>query len=219
MDQLARLREYLSRAGERAELEYSDEGVSGSVWDARPGVQALIAAIKARKVSTVYAESLDRISRDSGDLHRFRSCSSTTARTSSPSPTCMKLDGSSGAAMLFMMKSFTAEQSVRDTADKSQRCLRANATQGRTTGGRTYGYARVRIGESRKGAAIRQNEVHQDQAQVVRRIFELYDQGLGYGAIASALNADGIDPPRWPQKRSNGVGVGYPFGGPRPDAR
>lgn len=35
-------------------------------------MQALIAAIKARKVSTVYAESLDRISRDSGDLHRFR---------------------------------------------------------------------------------------------------------------------------------------------------
>src|SRR5207247_4910735 len=35
-------------------------------------VQKLIQAIKARRVSTIYAESLDRISRDPGDLMQFR---------------------------------------------------------------------------------------------------------------------------------------------------
>src|ERR1700690_3546036 len=106
-DQLARLREYLARAGERAELEYSDEGVSGSVWDARPGVQALLDAIKARKVAPVYAEALDRISRDSGDLHRFRKLLKHYGSDFVSISDGMKLDGSSGAAMLFMMKSFT----------------------------------------------------------------------------------------------------------------
>jgi DNA invertase Pin-like site-specific DNA recombinase len=195
-DQFARLREYLSRAGEPTDAlpEFSDEEISGSVWDARPGVQALIAAIKARRVSTVYAESLDRISRDVGDLHRFRKLLKHYGVDFVSVADGMKLDGSSGSAMLFMMKSFTAEQSVRDTADKSQRGLRANAVRGRTTGGRTYGYARVRIGESRKGTAIRQNEIDTEQAQVVRRIFALYAEGPGYGAIAAALNADGMSP-------------------------
>jgi DNA invertase Pin-like site-specific DNA recombinase len=57
-DQLARLRDYLKRNGEAPGhvLEFKDEAVSGSVWKARPGVQKLLAAVKRREVSCVYAE-------------------------------------------------------------------------------------------------------------------------------------------------------------------
>lgn len=206
-DQLARLRDYLGRVGQPGNgmLEFSDEGVSGSVWHARPGVQALLKAIKERKVSAVYAESLDRISRDPGDLYRFRKLLKHYGVDFVSVADGMKLDGSTGSAMVFMMKSFTAEQSVRDTADKSQRGLRANAAQGRTTGGTLYGYARTKIGESKRGTAIRRYEVDPEQATVVRRVFQDYASGLGYGAIAAALNAEGIAPPRGKQRASTQV--------------
>jgi DNA invertase Pin-like site-specific DNA recombinase len=60
-------------------------------------VQALIDAIKARKVSTVYAESLDRISRDSGDLHHFRKLLKHYGSDFVSIANGMKLDGSSGS--------------------------------------------------------------------------------------------------------------------------
>jgi site-specific DNA recombinase len=197
-DQLARLREYLRRQDidPSSALEFRDEAVSGSLWKARPGVQALLAAVKRREVSTVYAEDVDRISRDPGDLAEFKRVLAFYGVGFVSVSDGLKLDGSSASALAFMVKSFTAEQSAKATADKSQRGLRENALAGRTTGGKTYGFARPKIGESRKGTSIRRNEVDPEQAAVVRRIFEAYDKGSGYAAIADALNRDGVTPPR-----------------------
>ncbi len=206
-DQLARLWAYLDRNGESTEgaREFSDSAVSGSMWKTRPGVQQLLHAVKRREVSCVYAEAIDRVSRDPGDLAEFKRLLAFYDTSFVSVSEGIKLDGSSNASTLFMLRSFTAEQSVSATADKAQRGLRANAVARKTTGGRTYGFARTKIGESRKGTAIRQNDVDPEQAAVVRSIFTMYASGLGYSAIAAALNAQGVAPPQ----RARGAGGGW----------
>lgn len=197
-DQLARLREHLKHAGvnpERA-LVFSDEAVSGAMWKHRPGVQKLLAAIKRREVSTVYAEDLDRISRDTGDLSAFRKLLRHFDVAFVSIGDGMRLDGSSGSAVTFMVKSLVAEQAVSSIADKSQRGLRVNALERKSTGGKTYGYAGTEIGRGRKGTPIKRVDINPEQADVVRRIFNLYKTGQGYGAIAAALNSEHVPAPR-----------------------
>jgi site-specific DNA recombinase len=206
-DQLTRLRGYLDRSGESTDgvRVFSDSAVSGSMWKSRPGIQQLLYAVKRKEISCVYAEAVDRISRDPGDLAEFKKILAFYDTSFVSVSEGLKLDGSANAGTLFMLRSFTAEQSVAATADKAQRGLRANAEARRTTGGRTYGYARTKIGESRKGTAIRQNDIDREQAAVVVQIFTMYATGLGYSAIAAALNAQGTPPPQ----RARGAGGGW----------
>ena len=206
-DQLARLRGYLDRSGESGEgvRVFSDSGISGSLWKTRPGVQQLLYAVKRKEISCVYAEAIDRISRDPGDLAEFKKLLAFYDTSFVSVSEGIRLDGSVNAGTLFMLRSFTAEQSVAATADKAQRGLRANALARKTTGGRTYGFARTKIDEGPKGTAIRQNDIDPAQATVVRQIFTMYATGLGYSAIAAALNAQGTPPPQ----RARGAGGGW----------
>jgi site-specific DNA recombinase len=190
-DQLSRLRAHLERNGDdpTEALTFSDSAISGSVWRARPGVQALMAAVKRREVSYVYAEDVDRISRDPGDLSEFKKQLHHYGVGFMSVSEGLRLDGSVGSALAFMVKSFTAEQSVKATADKSQRGLRSNFEQKKTTGGRTYGYERVKIDESKKGTAIRENRTSHGS------IFPSWVQGR---SLIETPRHSGNSPPRLP---------------------
>lgn len=202
-DQLARLRGPCRRRPSTV-LVFSDAGVSGSVWKNRPGIQKLLAAVKRKEVSCIHAEAIDRISRAPGDLAEFRKQLQFYGVGFVTASEGIQLDGSAGSSLTFMVKGFVAEHSVQQTADKSQRGLRANALARKTTGGRTYGYARTKIGETKKGTAIRRNDIDPEQGPVVRLIFQRYAQGLGYASIAAELNAKGVPAPQG--KRNAGGG-------------
>ena len=79
----------------------------------------------------------------------------------------------------------------------------ALAADGRWLGGRpNYGYRVVNTGlphpnrsKASAGAQLRTLEPDPDTAPVVRRIFEMYDAGIGYRSIAHALETEGISSP------------------------
>jgi hypothetical protein len=69
------------------------------------------------------------------------------------------------------------------------------------TRGRVYGYSNVDVlGEPDKDGRPRrlyvERKINVEQAEVVRKIFELYVDGLGLKRIAKQLNADRTAPPR-----------------------
>jgi DNA invertase Pin-like site-specific DNA recombinase len=76
----------------------------------------------------------------------------------------------------------------------------ALAADGRWLGGRpNYGYRLVNTGlphpnrsKASAGTQLRTLEPDPDTAPVVRRIFDLYDAGVGYRSIAQRLESDGI---------------------------
>ena len=88
----------------------------------------------------------------------------------------------------------------KDTRDKVHRGMQGVVRDGRSAGGRAYGYRPI---PGRPGAL----EIVEREAEVVRRIHALYLDGHGPKAIAGALNRDGVLPPRgtkWNASTING---------------
>jgi DNA invertase Pin-like site-specific DNA recombinase len=82
----------------------------------------------------------------------------------------------------------------RELAEKTHRGMQGRALEGLATGGRCFGYRTVK---NERGAA--RLVVNAEEAQIVRRIFEMSSRGLSLRQIAWQLNADGIASPQ-PQK-------------------
>src|SRR5262249_31773303 len=89
------------------------------------------------------------------------------------------------------------EQASKRTHDALAR--KAKALQ--VTGGRGYGYRNVDVlGEpdqdGRRNRMHVERRIKEEQAPVVRRIFQLNADGLGLVRIAQPLNEEGVMPPR-----------------------
>ena len=93
---------------------------------------------------------------------------------------------------------------LKELADKTRRGLRGRVEAGASAGGISYGYDVVRVAEGEDRGA---RTIDQVQADVVRRIFRDYADGLSPKAIAAALNREGVPSPRgkgWSQSTING---------------
>src|SRR5262249_44884995 len=98
-------------------------------------------------------------------------------------------------------KMLTAIRAGADEAHREQTSERVHeaharlAKSGRVVGGRVFGYRNRVIyrGEDRDGNPLRshvEREINEAEAAVVRRIFQLYDQGEGMKRIAQQLRSE-----------------------------
>lgn len=198
-DQVYRAREWLRTRGADPDgaLVLSDRAVSGASLD-RPGMRALLSAIRAGRVDTVVTESIDRISRDMHDALGFRKEISYHGVTlECLDGTRVGADSDKGGFMLYGMRSMMGEQYIIDLADKTRRGLEGKARAGKATGALPYGYRNVKAAD--ESASI---QIDADRASVIRRIFRSYEMGKSFAAIADALNRDGIEPPRPNSRRA-----------------
>ena len=109
--------------------------------------------------------------------------------------------------LVHMVKGYGDERFVRDHGKKVHRGQEGRVLGGYIHGSRCYGYRNVPIpDETRKGIygqaailAVKQ-EIIPEQATVVIRIMENRASGISFGKIARALKAEGIAPPRNPNK-------------------
>jgi DNA invertase Pin-like site-specific DNA recombinase len=97
---------------------------------------------------------------------------------------------------------------LKDLADKMRRGLRGRVEKGKSGGGLAYGYKVMKQFDA-NGEAIRgDREIDQEQAVIVRRIFQEYGQAnKSPKAIAAQLNKEGIVCPSgnaWGQSTING---------------
>lgn len=191
-DQLARCRRWvLERGGAPSPaLTFADRAVSAASMD-RPGWSALERAIGAGDVDVIVVESIDRVSRKTGDamqlVERLRFAGVVLHALSDGIDTSTK-----SAKMQTAIRGLVGDLYLDDLADKTRRGMEGRARAGMATGGLPYGY-RSRAAADGSGYAI---EIDAEQAVVVRRIFAAYAAGTSANAIAAALNADRIPPPR-----------------------
>jgi site-specific DNA recombinase len=187
-DQVAELREAIvKRDGQGGvPLVFTDAETSGTVWD-RPGLQALLGAVAAGRVTRIFVEDVSRISRDKGDAARFEKTLRFHGVGLVSVADGFELDGSASGGLIYGFKALLSDEYLRDLGKKTLRGLRGNAREGKATGGRAYGF---RTGE---GGKI---EIVPAEAETVRRIFRLYSEGNGYASIAAELTAAGVEPPR-----------------------
>jgi site-specific DNA recombinase len=172
---------------------FPDFAISGSSM-ARPGLDALMKAVDAGEIDIVLTEDISRLSRDMGDAaHIFKRLQFAGVPLISISD---GIDTSSKHAKLnFAVKSMIADLYIDDLRDKTLRGLEGRALAGFATGGVPHGF-RITTGTDKAGRAVHPIEVDEDEAAIIRRIFEESRAGASLSAISRALNREGVPSPR-----------------------
>ena len=183
-DQVRLCRERIEQDGHELVNVYKDRAISGASL-MRPGIQSLMQDASRGAVDVIYAEALDRISRDQEDVAgffkrlRFANVKILTLAEGEISELHVGLKGTMNALFL------------KDLADKTRRGLRGRVESGRSGGGNAYGYDVVRT-NSDGTVEAGERRINLAEAKVVHRIFVAYSQGVSPREIAKTLNREGI---------------------------
>lgn len=183
-DQLALCRAYAAREGYKIVGEFHDAAKSGASIIGRDGLQDLLAAAYAGKCDAVIVEALDRLSRDMEDMAGIHK------RLTHRGVKILAVhDGGEVNTSMVGMKAIFAQVFREDNAKKVRRGMKGLIRDGKSAGGKAYGYT---PDPAKRGVPI----IVEDEAETVLRIFQEYHDGMSPKAICRALNAEGIAPPR-----------------------
>jgi len=199
-DQVRICTEYAARAGWEIAQYFEDQGVSGAALGNRPGALKLLEAALARRVDAVLVTDLTRLSRSNGDL------SKTIDRLVSKGVRIVGVqDGYDSARRGHKLQAGLTGiigEAFRDMIkDRTFAALESRAHARKPTGGRAFGYV--------------DNQVHSDQAKVVREIFERFADGESCRSIAAVLNARGVPSPGSSWNRTERRAAGWMGSGVR----
>lgn len=182
-DQIALCRSHADRLGLTVTDVFADRAASGASIHGRPDYQRLIGLALAGQYDAILTEDLDRLSRNLADIARlyetaqFAGVKLVTVADGEISEMHIGLKGTMSALFL------------KGLAQKVRRGLSGVVRDGRSAGGRAYGYRPV-PGQPGK------LEIVPEEAEIVRRIFAEYLAGDSPRAIAGRLNTEGVPPPR-----------------------
>lgn len=163
---------------------YADEGASGTTdkISERPDFALLLNAIKNKEVSHVYCYDQSRIERNSRIWSMFVSIVLEYKCRYYPGGKYLDLDVPENKFFTGVM-SLANELYATLTGIKVKEAIALNAKRGKTHGLCAYGYKKGDDGKF---------QIVENEAQVVRRIFNMSLDGLGTYTIAKRLNADKI---------------------------
>jgi len=173
---------------------YRDDAVSGAEWKHRPGWTALVATLDPQPpFARLIVSELSRIGRDSvrtpvAVLHVEEAGIEIHGYLNRARITLGDEAGEMSTMLNSLLASFERRRASARTTDEIARLFSVGAA----TGGAAYGY---RIERAHEGADAHY-VIDEAEALAVTRVFTLYDEGRGLGAIAKALTADRVPAPR-----------------------
>lgn len=174
---------------------YVDDGCTGTNFD-RPAFQQMLRDIEAGRIDCVMVKDLSRFGRDYLDTGHYleRWLPEHGVRFLAVGD---NIDSARGSYdLLLPFKNVFNEQYARDISKKVRSSFRAKQEKGQFIGAfPSYGYRKSPGDHNRL-------EIDPPAAQVVRRIFSLFEAGTGKVGIAKALNAEGIPCPSQYKKLS-----------------
>ena len=167
---------------------YSDRAVSGAST-LRPGYQQLLMDARAGLIDVIVAEALDRLSRDQEDIAAlykqltFAGVKLITLAEGEINELHVGLKGTMNALFL------------KDLAQKTHRGLAGRVRDGKSGGGRAYGYDVIKALDEAGNPIRGDQRVNEQEAAIVRRIFQEYVHGKSPRAIAITLNRENVAGP------------------------
>jgi DNA invertase Pin-like site-specific DNA recombinase len=188
--QVQRAREYAAKKGWRFDddLVFTDDGISGAEFRTRAGLNRLLETVKGtHKLNVLIVSEQSRLGRDTiRTLALIQALTDADVRIFSYlEDKEISVDDEMAEVEQFM-RSWAGASERRKASQRVRDKMRQLAEQGRSTGGRLYGY------ETKGGERV----VKPSEAEVIRRIFKRRAQGAGYFQIARELERDGIPSPR-----------------------
>jgi site-specific DNA recombinase len=198
-DQLRECEELCKR--ERFEVvgRLKDFGISGEESN-RPQYQAALRMIESGEADVVVAHELSRLWRSSSEqatqLEQFEFRGRHVV-------TCNGIDTRrDGFEFNVAVEGARSKTETKRIATRVHRSLKGNVLEGRSAGGRVYGYRSEPIYDSTRTDAYGRHEivgalrrVEPTEAEIVRRIFALYADGTSPRNIAGILNAEAVPSP------------------------
>lgn len=183
------LQNYVRQMGWNEYHTYCDDGYSGTNFN-RPAVKQLIEDAKAKRINLILVKDLSRFGRNYIEFGQYTDYLF-------PSLGCrfialnngIDTESTDGSTDVMCFLNLFNEFYSRDTSKKVKAVKKACAENGKFMGTYpAYGYRRDPLN---KHHLI----VDEETAPTVRRIFAMRATGMGYRAIASILNEEGILPP------------------------
>src|SRR5262245_45612170 len=178
---------YATRKGWTVGPIFQDDGISGAEFERRPGLTALLAALRPRpRFDVVIMAEPSRLGREqietSARLKRITEAGVRVRYYLTDSEAVM--DTALGK-IVSALSSFTAEAEREAARARTYDALVRKAKAGHVAGGLVYGYENVRQ------AGHVERRIVEREAGAVRRLFELYAVGAGLRSIAATLTAEG----------------------------
>jgi site-specific DNA recombinase len=195
-DQIVLCKTYAQNLGLTVVGNDYDRAKSGASTFGRPGLTRILEAAKGGEFDVLISEAPDRISRDMADLAGIHKA----LEFRGIEMNCV--NGGRMDSIQIGMHGVVGQMQREEGARKVRRGLAGVVRDGRSAGGRAYGYRPV-LG--RPG----QLEIIAEEAAVIRRIFGAYAVGMAPRRIAAALNSEVVAPPRgtrWNASTINGNG-------------
>ncbi|MBM4779157.1 MAG: recombinase family protein [Myxococcaceae bacterium] len=195
-DQVARcLRLVVERGGKVSPTCcFKDAAISGASLQ-RPEFERMMGLVRSRQLDVVVVEDPDRLSRDMADsAFLFKEMAFYDVELLSASDGMSSF--SPAAKTHFLLKGFMGEMFLDNLRDKTLRGQTARFNAGFATGGVAFGFRTTPKTNGVGEIIAHVISIDEQQADIVRRIFREYLNGRSLALIASALNAEGILPPR-----------------------
>ncbi|OEH85544.1 serine recombinase [Desulfuribacillus stibiiarsenatis] len=157
---------------------YKDEGISGTLLLDRPAMQNIIEKAKLKEIDMIIFKSLSRLTRDLKDSLELREIfQQYKVRVVSVEEGYDSFQSNKND-MNYELWSFFAAQYSRTLSVGITSALAAKVRRGEHIGKVPYGYDVI----------DKKLVINEEEAQVVRLMFELYTEGLGYKKITKKLN-------------------------------
>ena len=200
-DQVRICKATAEKAGWTVVETYADEAISGEALITRPGMQRMLSDGRDQKFDIAMSEVLDRFSRDQENIahifkqFRYSDVSMFTLSENMVTEIHIGMNGTMNALFL------------KELARKTHRGLEGRALQGKSAGGKAYGYDIVRNIDERGAVTTGERKINDAEAAIVRRIFSDYNKGKSPKKIAFELNKEGVAGPTgraWSSSTING---------------
>jgi site-specific DNA recombinase len=210
-DQIRKCRTYADQRGWTILDAYirSDPEISGAALANRPAAIALIADAKRhpRPFDRILIDDTGRLARNTADsLKMVEVLKFYGVGVTFVSQGIDTLDKT--ARQLVTINGMMDEQFLVGLADKVHRGQEGRVLKGLNPGGKLYGYINVPILNPNRPCKYGRpavdgvdQQINAEQAEVVRRIFQMYVRGMGLALIAKTLNAEGVSSPQPPRTR------------------
>ncbi len=163
---------------------YEDRGISGKSIDKRFELQRMLEDSKEDIFDEVIVWKTSRLARNSLDLLQIMKTLSENGVVFINATEPYDTSTATGKLMMQLLAS-VAEFERTTIIENLKMGMNARARKGYKNGGKLLGYRSVG-----KGKESRLEIVH-EEAEIVRKIFNLYVEGKGYKAIANKLNKQG----------------------------
>lgn len=189
-EQVRVLREYCDDHGYAIFQEYADKGISGKNVKGRPGLVHLLNDASNKQFDLVLVWKMNRLSRKLSDLTKIEELLKKHNIAFRSYKERYETETPSGKLQFHMMAAI-AEFERDNIAENVKMGMLARAREGSWNGGQVLGYDVISTARKDGRHKLSELVVNEQEASIVRKIFDLYTSGNGYKSMANRLNQEG----------------------------